>query len=104
MPARTLQGAYQKGMQEVHSKTTTWGKPTGTLDSITHRPLDEDPSVSTVHVQSTVESIERKATLNSKLLQLRQRNALIAFGAIKKDPSLVLPAGIPSLSLEGKVE
>eukprot|EP00971_Amphidinium_carterae_P291188 5781817-Amphidinium_carterae.1 len=104
MPTRTLQGAYQKGVQQIYSESTTWGKPTGALDGITHRPLDEDPSVPTVHVQSTIESIERKTSLYSKLLQLHQRNALIAFGTIKKDPCLVLPAGIPSLSLEGEVE
>eukprot|EP00971_Amphidinium_carterae_P063654 1259629-Amphidinium_carterae.1 len=50
------------------------------------------------------QGIERKAALNGKLLKLRKRHSLVALGAIKKYSSLVLLAGVPSLSLEGQIE
>eukprot|EP00971_Amphidinium_carterae_P016004 315657-Amphidinium_carterae.1 len=67
MSTGTLQSAYQEGVQEVNSKTTAWGKPTGTLHCATHRALYEYAPISTVHIQSTVESIEREATLDGEL-------------------------------------
>eukprot|EP00971_Amphidinium_carterae_P104537 2070366-Amphidinium_carterae.1 len=68
LPTRTLQGADQEGMKQINGQPTTRGKPTGTLDRFTHRCLDKDAPATTVHVQRTAESIERKPSLYGQLL------------------------------------
>eukprot|EP00971_Amphidinium_carterae_P261198 5181791-Amphidinium_carterae.1 len=82
MPSGALQSAYQERMQEVNRKTTPGRKYTGTLHGFTHRALYEDAPAATVHVQSTVKGIERKAAFNSELLKLSQRHPLVALRAV----------------------
>eukprot|EP00971_Amphidinium_carterae_P304553 6052037-Amphidinium_carterae.1 len=104
LPSRTLKRAYQKSMQEVNGKTATWGQTTGALDSSTYRSLNKDASPPTAHVQRTVKGVQRKTSLNGKLFKLPKQHSLVAFRAVEENSSLMLPAGIPSLSLKGKVE
>eukprot|EP00971_Amphidinium_carterae_P068654 1359493-Amphidinium_carterae.1 len=101
LPARTLQGAYQEGMQEIDSKAATKRQPARAFNKCTHRTLNEDAPAPTIHVQSTIESIKRKPSLNNKLLKLRKWHSLVAFRAVQENYSLMLTAGIPSLSFEG---
>eukprot|EP00971_Amphidinium_carterae_P003330 65724-Amphidinium_carterae.1 len=51
-------------MQQVHSQSASGGQSTGALNSITYCSWKKDPSTTTVHIQGTVECVEREATLN----------------------------------------
>eukprot|EP00971_Amphidinium_carterae_P270282 5362885-Amphidinium_carterae.3 len=88
-------------MQEINSKAAYRRQPTRAFHRSAYRTLDEDASAPTIHIQRTIESIERKSSLDGKLLKLSKGHSLIALGAVLEHSSLMLTAGVPSLSLEG---
>eukprot|EP00971_Amphidinium_carterae_P226562 4493800-Amphidinium_carterae.1 len=71
---------------------------------LTHSTLEEHTSPPSVHVQSSVQRIERVTTVKRKLLQSMERYPLVALAAVQKDSSLRFPSSRLLLGVKGEVK
>eukprot|EP00971_Amphidinium_carterae_P228047 4523239-Amphidinium_carterae.1 len=89
-------------MKHVNSMSTATRQARRGCDPFTDSTLNQDASLSTAHVESNIQSIDRISTFYGKLLThaKAKRNPLVALVAIEENTSLMLSS---SSALLGEV-